>query len=111
MKPEVLATESFKRAWEQLTPQMRNIVIGKIGLLAVNRGHPSLNVHRVRRARGDIRICYITNTMRVLFGVQGSILYLYDLGSHSVVDRVDRHSFSRPTCFLQLFEKSLGEYL
>jgi mRNA-degrading endonuclease YafQ of YafQ-DinJ toxin-antitoxin module len=111
MRAEIMASESFKRAWEQLTPQMRNIVTGKIGLLAVNRGHPSLRVHRVRRTKADIRICYITNTMRVLFGVQGSILCLYDLGSHSVVDKVHRHSFSRPTCFLQLFEKSLGEYL
>ena len=111
MEADIMVNESFRRAWEQLTPQMRNIAAGKIALLAVDRRHPSLHVHRVRRARGDIRICYLTNTMRVLFGVQGSTLRLYALGSHSVVDKAHTRSFSRPTCFLRLFEKSPGWHL
>lgn len=92
MRAEIMASESFKHAWEQLTPQMRDIVTGKIGLLAANRGHPSLHVHRVRRARGDIRICYITHTMRVLFEIRGSLLCLLDLGSHSIVDKVHKRA-------------------
>ncbi len=92
MRAEIMASESFKRAWEQLTPQMRDIVTGKIGLLAVNRGHPSLHVHRVRRARGDIQICYITHTMRVLFEIRGGLLCLLDLGSHTIVDKVHKRA-------------------
>jgi len=58
MKSEIMASESFKRAWGQLTPRVRNIVRAKIHLLVVNPGHPSLHVHRLRRARGDdIRVC------------------------------------------------------
>jgi len=107
MKAEIMASESFKRAWGQLTPQMRSIVRAKVRLLVVNPGYPSLQVHRLRRARGnDIRVCYISNTVRLVFEIREGILCLWDLGSHAVVDKVHKRSFSRPTCFLRLFEKS-----
>ncbi len=102
MKSEIMATADFKRAWRQLTPQMRKIVSNKIGLLTMNPGHPSLHVHRLWRARSDIRTCYITNTARLVFEVKEGILYLWALGGHSVVDKVDRRSFSPHACFLPL---------
>ncbi len=98
----VMATEDFKRAWRRLTPRMRRIVGRKIDLLTVNPGHPSLHVHRLWRARGDIRTCYITDTARLVFEIRKGILYLWAIGGHTVEDKVDRRSFSPHASFLPL---------
>ncbi len=112
MKTDIMASESFERAGERLTPQMRGIVRTKIRLLAVNPGHPSLQTHKLRRARGrDIRVCYVSNTARLVFGIREGILCLWDLGGHAVVDQVHKRSFSRPAHFLRLFDTSRGGLL
>jgi hypothetical protein len=63
MEADIIASESFRRAWEELTPQMRGIVTAKIRLLVVNPGHPSLQVHKLRRAKGIISGSAISRTL------------------------------------------------
>lgn len=94
MKARMIRTEDFRRAWEQLTPQMRRIVDNKIRLLAEDPAHPSLNSHRLRQARAaDIWVCYISVNKRLLYQHKGSTIYLWDVGEHSLVERAHLRSF------------------
>lgn len=88
---EVMATEEFFSVWRQLTSRMKNIVNQKISLLEMDRRHPSLRVHRLRHGNGDMWICYITNTMRLLYSVEDGVLYLHGLGGHAIVDKAHVH--------------------
>lgn len=100
MVVEILATEAFDLALQQLSESMRKIVHGKIHLLAENPAHPSLNVHRLDGVKDtDIRDCYITMSMRLLYEMKDGVLHLWDLGSHAVVDHVRRRSFAAHTRF------------
>lgn len=94
MSVKVRMTGNFRQAWKQLTPQMRRIVKNKIDLLVENTGHPSLNTHRIRQAREDIWVCYISNSMRLLYEYKDGTLYLWDLGNHSIVDKVHLRRFA-----------------
>jgi len=94
MSVKVREAVNFRQAWKYLTPQLRRIVRNKIDLLAENPGHPSLNAHRLRQVREDIWVCYISNSMRLLYEYKEDTLYLWDLGNHSIVDRVHLRRFA-----------------
>ncbi len=94
MSVKVRMTVNFRQAWKRLTPQMQRIVRNKIDLLVENPSHPSLNAHRLRQVREAIWVCYISNSMRLLYEYKADTLYLWDLGNHSVVDRVHLRRFA-----------------
>jgi addiction module RelE/StbE family toxin len=94
MRIEIIMTSDFQRAWRQLTPQMQRIVKNKISRLVENPGHPSLHTHRLRQTREDIWVCYVSNSMRLLYEYKEGALYLWDVGSHSIVDRVHLRKFA-----------------
>jgi mRNA-degrading endonuclease YafQ of YafQ-DinJ toxin-antitoxin module len=83
----VVPKEDFLRRWREIGPELQQTVRRKIALLLENRAHPSLKVHRLRKATEDIWVCYISSRRRLLYQFNGEILLLLDLGSHSVVDR------------------------
>lgn len=93
MKIQVVTTNKFQRAWKRLTPQMQRIVMNKIDWLVENPGHPSLNAHRLRQINQNIWICYISTSQRLLYEHKKHTLYLWDLGSHSIVDKVHLRKF------------------
>jgi addiction module RelE/StbE family toxin len=93
MRIKIVMSSDFQRGWRQLSPQMQKIVKSKISRLVENPGHPSLNTHRVRQTREDIWVCYISNSMRLLYEYKEGTLYLWGLGSHSIVDRVHLRKF------------------
>lgn len=91
---ETVTTESFQKSYRRLPPHMKKIVDTKIRRLLDNHTHPSLQAHRLRRANADnVWICYITVTDRLLYQFKNDFIYLWDVGSHSVVDRVHLRSF------------------
>ncbi len=94
MRVKVVTTDDFRYAWNRLTPQMQRIIKNKINRLAENRGHPSLHVHRLRKVREDIWVCYITINMRLLYEYREDTLYLWNLGGHSIVDKVHLRKFA-----------------
>ena len=97
MKSRIIRTEDFRRAWAELTPQMQRIVDNKIRLLAVDPAHPSLNAHRIRQARAaNVWVCYVSINKRLLYQHLGNTIYLWDVGEHSLVERVHLRSFDRP---------------
>jgi mRNA interferase RelE/StbE len=84
---QVTPTNKFIRDWKTLSPQMQRLVKTKVELLSNNPRHPSLKVHRLRRLRGLVWECYISNTHRLLYQQQEGQLYLHSLGKHELVDK------------------------
>lgn len=102
MAVEILATETVDQALRQLSEPMRKTVLSKIDLLAENPAHPSLQVHKLQKIKADIRECYITVNMRLLFDVKDGALRLWDLGSHSIVDHAHLRGFAAHTRFSRM---------
>src|SRR5436309_16082931 len=96
MIQEIVMTEAVEQALRWLPLKRRNNIHKKIRLLAENPRVPAFKVHRVKQARGaDIWECYLTDTMRLLYEVDGAVLRLWELGSHEVVDNIgERGNFS-----------------
>ena len=99
MAVEILATEEVDQVLQKLSAAMRRTVFGKIHLLAENPAHPSLNAHKLNHNKAGIWDCYITESMRLLYEMRDGILHLWELGSHSVVDHVNRRAFAAHTRF------------
>lgn len=91
---EVLMTQDFDLAFQQLQPQKREIVKRKIRYLLTDPSHSSLNVHRIKQAGENIWECYIDQGMRLLYEIRQSTLRLWYLGGHVLVDRARKLSFS-----------------
>ncbi len=90
---QVTPTNKFIRDWHTLTPQMQRLVKTKVELLTANPRHPSLKVHRLRRLKGLVWECYISNTHRLLYQQQQGQLYLYSLGKHELIDKCHLRSY------------------
>ncbi len=94
MYKRVILTEKFSRSLKRLSEPMQQLVAEKIYYLKQNPAHPSLNVHRVLRVRSrKMWICYIGDSLRLLYQPQADVIYLWDIGPHVVVDRIDRRRF------------------
>lgn len=91
---EVLMTQDFDLAFQQLQPQKREIVRRKIHYLLTDPSHSSLNAHRLKRAGEDIWECYIDQGMRLLYEMRQSTLRLWYLGGHVLVDRARKLAFN-----------------
>lgn len=100
MFDEVLMTQDFDLAFQQLQPQKREIVRRKITYLLENPFHSSLHAHRLKQGGEDIWECYIDQGMRLLYEVRQSTLRLWYLGGHMIVDRARRMHFNQAARFL-----------
>ncbi|MEO8956199.1 MAG: 3'-5' exonuclease [Ktedonobacteraceae bacterium] len=96
---DVVTSDAFEHGLSQLPLAMRETVIKKVRLLAENPAHPSLKTHRLKLAKGHIWECYITESMRLLYEVKDKCLYLWELGSHAIVDNVRLRGFAANTRF------------
>ena len=99
MLNDVVTSDDFEHGLSQLPLSMREIVIKKVRLLAENPAHPSLNTHRIKLVKGNIWECYISDSMRLLYEVKDKCLYLWELGSHAIVDNVRLRGFAANTRF------------
>lgn len=91
----VLYTEEFLQVWRGLPLQKQQIVRKKVRLLIANPGHPSLKVHRLKRADSEVWECYLIRRFphRLLFQRQGDNILLVQMGSHRLVDRCHETKF------------------
>jgi mRNA interferase RelE/StbE len=91
---QVIHTQDFLKAYQQLSLKMRGIVDRKIELLAINPAHPGLQAHRLKRANADdVWSCSISFSKRLIYQYRNSAIYLYDVGEHGIVDRVHLRNF------------------
>ena len=94
MDIQVISTETFQQTFSYLSPQMQKITMRKIRLLAQHPHHPSLQPHRVQQCKEDLWIGYISMSVRLLYQYERNTLYLHEVGSHVIVDRVHLRSFN-----------------
>jgi|GEM_PF-281542 len=80
-------TACFRQSYAALPQAIQQVATRKIALLTQNPAHPSLNVHRVRRARG-LWECAITFRYRLLFERDGASIRLIEIGPHTIIDHV-----------------------
>jgi len=80
-------TACFRESYAALPPAIQQVATRKIALLTQNLAHPSLNVHRVRRAHG-LWECAITFRYRLLFERDGASIRLIEIGTHTIIDHV-----------------------
>ena len=100
MKPtEVIRTKQFELAWRKLPPRLKKIVGRKIRQLSGNQRYPSLQVHRVvhQANAANLWICYLTLSLRLLYQRTDNTIYLWDMGNHTIVDRLHTRQFPRPS--------------
>jgi mRNA-degrading endonuclease RelE of RelBE toxin-antitoxin system len=89
MHKQIIFTEKFVRSKERLPASLQQVVEKKIDFLQRNQAYPSLKVHRVLRAREkNMWICYIGISLRLLYSIEDDGIYLQDVGSHGIVDRL-----------------------
>ncbi|HEX7733703.1 MAG TPA: 3'-5' exonuclease [Ktedonobacteraceae bacterium] len=100
MVDDIRVTQDFDTAFRSLPAQKQAIIKRKVEYLAQNPQHPSLNVHRVKQADGQIWECYIDQGMRLLYEAQQGILRLWYLGGHAIVERARQLSFNRSSLLL-----------
>lgn len=95
MKRRIIKTSTFRAAYVRLPLRVQKIVEGKIRLLAENPAHPSLQAHRLHQMKTQkVWICYISITKRLLYQCKDNAVYLWDVGEHSVVERVRQTRFN-----------------
>ena len=94
MSATIVFTKRFRQAWKQLPFHTRKIVQNKIRQLAENPMYPSLQSHRLRQANTEnMWVAYISVNQRLLYQHKGETIYLFDVGEHSVVERVRQRNF------------------
>jgi len=107
---DIVVSKDFAHALDSLSPSMRENVFRKIHSLVVDPAYPSLNTHRLNQIKSkDIRDCYITDSMRLLFEFTKGCLRLWDLGSHGIVDKVHLRRFDANTHFQHIEELTLED--
>ena len=98
---DIVVSDEFLNALDALPVDLKERALQKIGLLAENPAHPSLNAHKLNRAPGKWE-CYITDNHRLIFEPGGDEIRLWKIGDHTVVDRVHLLSFSPHTSFRRI---------
>ena len=94
MVAQIIATPDYVKNYQRLSKQMQMIVDGKIKQLVSNAGHPSLKTHRLKRAKAEgVWNCYITFSKRLIYQYKNGKIYLWDVGEHSIVERIHLRNF------------------
>lgn len=98
---DIIVSDEFLNALDVLPADLKERALQKIGLLAQNPAHPSLNAHKLNRVPGKWE-CYITENHRLIFEPGSDEIRLWKIGDHTVVDRVHLLSFSPHTSFRRI---------
>ncbi len=96
MAKELIVSDDFLTGLDELTPELKERALEKIKLLAENPAHPSLNVHKIKKAEGKWE-CYINMAYRIIYEPLADVIRLWKIGDHSIIDRVHTLSFAAHT--------------
>jgi hypothetical protein len=95
---ELLISEEFVTAYGRSGQPLRAQVQRRVGQLMADPTHPSLRVHRIE-AHPHKWECYVNRTHRIIFERIGDVIRLWKFGPHSIIDRIERTTFSPYTAF------------
>jgi len=98
---EIVVSDDFLNQLDALPSNMKSRAMQKIALLAEDPSHPSLNSHKLKRAKGKWE-SYITDAHRFIYDIEGDFIRLWHVGDHTIIDRVHNYSFSPHTAFRRL---------
>ena len=91
---QIVATPEYVKNYQRLSKEMQKIVDTKIKQLVSNAAHPSLQTHRLKRAKAeDVWGCYISFSKRLIYQYKDGKIYLWDVGEHSIVERIHLRNF------------------
>lgn len=105
--PEIIVSDEFLKQFENLTTEKQKQTLKAIRLLEENPRHPSLNAHQLDGIRGNLWDCYVSrgaNAHRIIYEPEGSVIKLWKVGDHSIVDRAASLSFAANTQFRRMNE-------
>jgi mRNA interferase RelE/StbE len=77
----IARTESFKKAWRQLTREQKTQARKAIENLLANMRYPALRVKKIQ-GTGNIWEARVTRSLRMTFQIEGDIIVLRNIGQH-----------------------------
>ncbi len=81
-------TSQFERALKfflKKHPDLRDLVLEKLTLLQKNPNDPRLKTHELKGKLKGIWAASLTFNYRVVFYIEGDLIYLLNIGSHDEV--------------------------
>ena len=104
MVSAVLLSSEAVASMDALSPELREQSLQKLSMLIANPFHPSLKAHRLTGLKNvhDKWECYINLSYRIIYDLGEGELRIWDIGDHSIVDRVRNMSFATGTMFQRL---------
>ena len=91
---QIIATPDYIKSYQRLSKQTQKIVDTKIKRLVSNAAHPSLQTHRLKRAKAEnVWGCYISFSKRLIYQYKDGKIYLWDVGEHSIVEQIHLRTF------------------
>jgi len=78
---KIARTARFKKAWQELTEEEKELGRKALRNLATNLGYPAL---RVKKMQGTVHIweARVSRSLRVTFELEGETLVLRNIGRH-----------------------------
>lgn len=87
-------TPAFLASYRRLPKRVRVLVDEKIELLSRNPAHRSLQAHKLRQVKSDtLWGCYVSINKRLLYQIKNGMIFLWDVGEHSIIDHIHRRRF------------------
>jgi mRNA-degrading endonuclease RelE of RelBE toxin-antitoxin system len=77
----IARTETFKKAWKQLTEEQKALARKAIGNLIVDMRYPALRVKKIK-GTGNIWEARVSRSLRITFQLEGDIITLRNVGQH-----------------------------
>ncbi|MBI5049862.1 MAG: type II toxin-antitoxin system mRNA interferase toxin, RelE/StbE family [Nitrospirae bacterium] len=88
MTYQFVRTRQFERALKSFLkkhPDLRDIVVERLILLQKNPQDPRLKTHQLKGNLEGIMAASLTFDYRLVFYIEGSLIYLLNIGSHDEV--------------------------
>ena len=104
MSLTIPCTAMFKDAYEAFDERRRKTIVKKIRLLIEHPLSSTLNAHRYDTAY-NVWVCYIDHRIRLLYERLNGVIYLRNIGYHSILDRAGRYKGVNYTHHLNLDEE------
>lgn len=82
---KLIFTRSFIRDYRKLPKEIQKQADRKLELLKVNRRHPSLRVHKIKKTN-DVLEGSITKNCRFSFRIEYDSYILRRVGSHDIIE-------------------------
>lgn len=102
---DIVVSDEFLAELDAASPDLRDRTLRTIRFLAEDPAYPSLNAHRINRAPGKWE-CYISESHRIIYELEGDAIRLWKMGDHSIIDKVQKFSFSPHTPFRRLEQEA-----